>query len=239
MLDQGLRTKMPFVQTVVKMDTRTQKYEASATSASQDLQDVSTTIALNYRLREEAAADVYKTLGINYIDKIASPAIHETVKQITAKFIAEDLILRRDEVKARITETLYNRLSERGIEVEIVSITDFRFSSTFTAAIEAKVAAEQAVLEAENKLKRVRVEAEQREAEAKGEANARIAQALGEAQYIETVTAAQVAANKAINETLTPEVLQYILLDRLGDDIKLIVVPSNSDLGLVLPQISP
>ena len=118
-------------------------------------------------------------------------------------------------------------------------ITDFKFSDTFTAAIEAKVAAEQAVLEATNKLERVKVEAQQREAEAKGEADARIAKAIGEAEYIRIVTEAQVAANDAIAETLTPAILQYILLDRLGEDIKIMVIPSGQGLDLVLPELLP
>jgi len=237
-LDEGLQWKVPFIQSVKKMEVRTQKYETSATSASEDLQIVSTTVALNYHLEPEEADEVYKTLGREYISRIADPAIHETVKQITATFIAEDLILKRATVKAQIEDSLRDRLSARGVRVEAVSITDFQFSDTFTAAIEAKVAAEQAVLEAENKLLRVRVEAEQREAEAKGEAQARIEQALGEAQFIETVTAAQVAANNAIRESLTPSVLQYIFLDRLGEDIQVLVVPSD-DMGLVLPQVLP
>ncbi|MEE8470194.1 MAG: hypothetical protein V3S51_02575 [Dehalococcoidia bacterium] len=116
-------------------------------------------------------------------------------------------------------------------------ITDFKFSETFVAAIEAKVAAAQAVLEAEAKLLRVRVEAEQREAEAEGEANARIAAAIGEAEYIRVVTEAQVVANRAISGSLTPEVLQYILLDRLGDDIQIMVIPGGQGLDLMLPEI--
>ena len=70
-----------------------------------------------------------------------------------------------------------------------------------------------------------------------GEANARIAKANGEAEYIRIVTDAQVAANEAVAASLTPEVLQYILLDRLGDDIKVIVIPSGQGLDLVLPEI--
>ncbi len=180
-------------------------------------------------------AEVYRTLGLQFIDRIAAPAIQETIKQVTAKFNAEDLILRRDEVKNAIAESLSVRLAERGIITEMLSITNFQFSATFTAAIEAKVAAEQAVLEAENKLERVKVEAQQAEAESEGFANARIAQAEGEAEYIRVVTEAQVAANEAIAASLSPEVLQYILLDRIGDDIKVIVLPGGQGLDLVLP----
>ena len=238
-LDEGLQMKLPFLDSVVKMSVQTQKYEADSSAVTNDLQDVSTTIALNWRLDPGMAAEVYRTLGLEFIDRIAAPAIQETIKQVTAKYNAEDLILRRDEVKNAIAESLSVRLAERGIITEMLSITNFQFSATFTAAIEAKVAAEQAVLEAQNKLERVKVEARQREEQARGEANARIAQAEGEAEYIRVVTDAQVAANKAIAESLTPEVLQYILLDRLGEDIKVIVIPSGQGLDLVLPEIIP
>ncbi len=238
-LDEGLQTKLPFFDSVVKMSIQTQKYEADSSAVTNDLQDVSTTIALNWKLDPGMAAEVYRTLGLDFINRIAAPAIQEVIKQITSGYDAEDLILRREEVKNAIYDSLSIRLAERGIITELLSITNFEFSATFTAAIEAKVAAEQAVLEAQNKLERVRVEAQQREAEARGEANARIAQAEGEAEYIRVVTDAQVAANDAIAESLTPEVLQYILLDRLGEDIKVIVIPSDQGLDLVLPEIIP
>ncbi len=238
-LGEGLQFKLPFIDYVEKMSVQTQKYEADSLAVTNDLQDVSTTIALNWHLDPNMAAEVYRTLGLDFINRIAAPAIQETIKQITAQYNAEDLILRRDEVKAAITDSLSSRLLERGIITETVSITNFQFSATFTAAIEAKVAAEQAVLEALNKLEQVKVEAQQREAEAKGEADARIAQAIGEAEYIRVVTDAQIAANEAIADSLTPEVLQYILLDRLGEDIEIIVIPSGQGLDLVLPELQP
>ena len=238
-LDEGLRTKLPFIDSVEKMSVQTQKYEADSLAVTNDLQDVSTTIALNWHLDPGMAAEVYRTLGLEFINRIAAPAIQETIKQITAKYNAEDLILRRDEVKTAITDSLSSRLFERGIITETVSITNFQFSETFTEAIEAKVAAEQAVLEATNKLERVKVEAQQREAEARGEADAHIAKAIGEAEYIRVVTEAQVAANRDIAGSLTPEVLQYILLDRLGEDIKVMVIPSGQGLDLVLPELKP
>ncbi|MDO9581234.1 MAG: prohibitin family protein, partial [Bacteroidales bacterium] len=187
-LEEGLQTKLPFFDSVVMMDIRTDKYEVGAASASQDLQDVSTTIALNWRLEPTRTAEIYRTLGMEYISRIAAPAVQEVIKQVTARYPAEDLILKREMVRDEIAGLLAVRLLERGIITEALSITEFQFSATFVAAIEAKVAAEQAVWEARNKLERVKVEAEQREAEARGEANARIAKANGEAEYIRVVT---------------------------------------------------
>jgi regulator of protease activity HflC (stomatin/prohibitin superfamily) len=51
---EGLHFKIPIIQSVIKMDTRTTKYEADLTAASKDLQDVSTKIAINYHLSPDS-----------------------------------------------------------------------------------------------------------------------------------------------------------------------------------------
>ena len=240
-LDEGINIRVPFIDQVKNISVQSFKHEVPASSASIDLQDVATTIAINYHINGLHVDEVYRTLGhtdiSDYVSRFADPAIQETIKRVTANYLAEDLILRREEVKQEIALALTSWLQERWIETEIVSITDFKFSAVFTASIEAKVAAVQAVLEAINTLERVKVEAQQREEQAVGEANARIAQAEGEAQFIRIVTAAQVAANEAIAGSLSPEILQYILLDRLGADIKIIVIPGGQGLDLVLPEL--
>lgn len=233
-IHQGLSMKLP-VDKVVLMNIRTQKFEAEATAASRDLQDVTTKIAINYRLDQSKATDVYATLGQEYIETIAHPAIQEIVKEITAKHDAEDLIRQRAIVKDEITQSLTSRLHERGIITEIVNITNFAFSEVFTKSIESKVAAAQSALEAENKLRQVQVEAQQAEAKAIGMANAAIAEADGKAKAITIVTEAQVRANQTIAGSLTPEILQYIFLDRLSGDIKIVVIPQGQN--FVIPDI--
>lgn len=229
---QGLQFKSPLIKLVL-VNVQTQKEEVVATAASKDLQDVSTKIALNYHLSPASAPEVYRDLGLDYIAKVADPAIQETVKQVTARHNAEDLILNREIVKEEIARELGARLTPRGIVIEALSITNFEFSPVFTQAIEAKVAAQQAVFEAQNKLERVKVEAQQAQAEAIGKANAAIAAANGQAEAIKIVTLAQVQANKDISVTLNEDVLRYIMLDRFGENIQIWVIPD--DAGIVLP----
>jgi regulator of protease activity HflC (stomatin/prohibitin superfamily) len=229
--DAGLHFKA-IVQDPINMNIQTQKYEEASTAASKDLQDVTATITINYKLDPAKAGQVFKTIGMEYIKVVGHPAIQETVKEVTAKFNAEDCILRRAEVKDEITKSLSSRLNERGIITEAVNITNFDFSQEFTAAIEAKVVAQQNVFQSQNKLQQVKVEAQQAEAVAVGKANAAIAEAEGQAKAIQIVTEAQVAANKTINETLTDNVLQYIFIDRMGNDVKVWVVPQGQDLTL-------
>ncbi len=231
--EQGLQFKSPIVK-LHNMNIQTQKYELATSAASKDLQDVATTIVLNYHLSPSSAPAMLETLGEDYIEKLADPAIQETVKKITAEFLAEELILKRPAVKAAITEDLTTRLAERGIVTEALSMTNFAFSAVFSQAIEAKVAAQQAVFEAQNKLERIKVEAMQAEEAAIGRANAVIAEAEGQAEAIRIVTDAQVKANTEINLTLNENVLEYIMYDRFGDDIKLWVVPRDGT-SMVLP----
>jgi len=218
---EGLSFKMPLIENVVTMSLQTQLYTESASAASRDLQDVNTTVAINYKVDPPYVGELYRTLGVKYIDKIAAPAVQEVVKEITARYNAEDMILRRADVKNDITNSLSQRLRERGIITETVNITDFKFSPVFTTAIESKVSAVQAVLEAQNKLERIKVEAQQAEAQARGEASAAVARAEGQVKAIEILKA-----------VLTPEYLQYIYIDKLAKDAKVIVVPQGMPLTL-------
>lgn len=235
-LGEGLYFVTPFVNTVEMMDVQTHAYGAEAGAASKDLQDVKTTVTLNYRLSPNRVNKIFQALRRDYLERIVKPAVQESVKAGTAKFTAEELITKRPEVKSTIVEDLKERLGGHGIDTETISMTDFSFSPSFTAAIEAKVVAVQKAFEAENKLRQIEVEAKQVEAAAKGEANANIARAEGQkrsditraegqAQAILTVASAQAKANEIVNATLTDKVIQYTVAQKLGDDIRVIVLP--------------
>ena len=84
-LNEGLRTKLPFLDSVIIMSVQTQKYETDSSAITKDLQDVSTTIALNWKMDSGMAAEIYRTLGLEFIERIAAPAIQETIKQVTAQ----------------------------------------------------------------------------------------------------------------------------------------------------------
>jgi prohibitin 2 len=178
-LDEGLHFVVPFRDSVVQMEVRTQKIVESATSASKDLQDVSTQVALNYHIDPEQAQVLYQRLGLEYAARVVSPAIQESVKQVTARFNAEELITKRETVKNQIEDQIKARLAAYNIVVDAVSITDFQFSELFKSAVEAKVAAQQRALQAQNELRRIQIEAQQNEAQAIGEQKANIARAEG------------------------------------------------------------
>lgn len=169
---EGLNMKIPLIQQAVKMDVRTQKYEAELTAASKDMQDVKTKVAINYRIVPEAVPEIYKTIGVNYAEKVIYPMEQEINKATTAQFTAEELITKREQVRETMKKLLLEKLKERNIVVEEISIINFEFGEEFSKAIELKVIAEQQALQSKNKLEQVKYEAEQRISQAKGEAEA-------------------------------------------------------------------
>ena len=168
----GLHAKLPIVQSIVRMEVRTQKYEADASASSSDLQIVTAKMATNYHLTAENLPDIYKDIGIAYTDRVIQPMEQEIVKSVTAKFTAEELITKREDVRQEIKRLMTERLQPRGIVVEEVSIVNFDFSPAFNQAIENKVTMEQNALAQKNKLEQVKYEAEQKVTQAEAEARA-------------------------------------------------------------------
>jgi len=187
-LGEGVHFITPFAEQVVQMEVRTQKFQAEATAASNDLQEVQTVIALNYRIDPQEANKIYQILGVNYADRVISPTIQESVKASVAKFNAEELITKRETAKSVIADAIRSTLSSNNIQVQNVFITDFKFSDAFATQIEQKVVAFQKFLTEQNNLRAIEVVANQTVAQAEGQARATAAKANGESQAIKIIT---------------------------------------------------
>ncbi len=211
-LDEGIHFVVPFRDNVVQMEVRTQKIVEDTNSASQDLQDVTTQVALNYHVNPDRAQILYQQLGPDYANRVIVPAIQESVKQVTARFNAEELITNRETVKNQIEEQITARLAAYNIVVDAISITEFQFSTQFTAAVEAKVEAQQRALQAQNDLRRIQIEAQQNEAQAIGEQKANIARAEGIKQSNVLQAEGEVQAITIIDEQLrnNPTYLEWL-----------------------------
>ncbi|EPA06131.1 prohibitin family protein [Candidatus Nitrosarchaeum limnium] len=213
-LEEGLHFVVPFQDKVINMEVRTLKFVKATSGASRDLQTVSTEVTVNYRASPNSVHVLYKEVGLDYESRIIQPAVEEVVKQITAKYNAEELITKRPLVKADIETEITARLTPYNISTDAISITDFQFSPLFSQAIESKVEAEQKALKAENDLRRIEVEARQQEQQAKGIAAANVAEASGEAEAI-----------RIINDALAqnPNYLEWLKVQAWDGKLPLVV----------------
>lgn len=186
-VNQGLYMKIPFIESVRILDTRTRtiNYDkngkegdsidsSSLTGASKDLQDVSIGVMVNYRLDAQKAENIFNQYRTNenFESNVIEPIIRETVKSVSAQYTAEELVTKRLEYSDKVTALLSERFLTKDSILERFSITNFEFSKAFSQAIEAKVTAVQTAEAARNKLEQVKFEAQQTVEKAKADAEA-------------------------------------------------------------------
>ncbi|MCU0577074.1 MAG: prohibitin family protein [Desulfobacterota bacterium] len=169
-LEEGLHFRIPIMQKIILMDVKVQKATTDAVAASSNLQDVSSTVAINYHIVPDKAQIVYQTIGMQFKERIIDPAVLEVVKAVTARYSAEELITKRTAVSDAMRTNLTQRLMVHNIAVDAFSIVGFSFSKIFMEAIESKQTAEQLALKAQRDLERIKIEAEQKITAAKAEA---------------------------------------------------------------------
>jgi prohibitin 2 len=208
--NEGLRWIVPIAQDITLVNIQIQKAVATESTASSDLQEVTTTVAVNYRLRAENVLTIYRDLRNDYETRVITPNIQEALKAATAKYVATELITERESVKETFFNILKSKLSGYGIEILSVSVTEFKFSPSFTQAIENKVTAEQNALAAKNKLQQIEYEAQQQVIQATANATAIVT--LANANANATVISAQGTAEAVmiVQEQLTPTYIQYL-----------------------------
>ena len=171
-LESGLHIKIPVAQKIVTIDNRVQRTDVEGGGASKDLQNVSANTSVNYHVLPANSATLYRNVGKEWETVIIRPAVQESMKAVMARFTAEELITKRQEVGALMLSGMTEKLSSYGIAVDSVNILNMDFSEQFNAAIEAKQTAQQNALKAEQDLARIQVEARQKVVEAQADADA-------------------------------------------------------------------
>ena len=200
-LQEGLHTKIPFIQQVVKIDNRIQKLEVSTEAFSKDLQSVETVLAINYRVDPAKSYSIYKNIGADYENVLIVPAVNEVLKAITATYTAEQSVTNRVLISEGLIKGLNEKLNGIGLYVTDVNIINFDFSEVFITAIEEKQVAQQKLLKAETEKQTAITNAE-------AQAEATKIRAEGEA-----------AANRAITESLTPEIIENKKIEKWNGEL--------------------
>ncbi|MEL7036079.1 MAG: prohibitin family protein [Cyanobacteria bacterium J06592_8] len=142
---EGLHFKPPLISAVDVYDVTVQKFEVPAQSATKDLQQLSASFAINFRLDPVQVVTIRREQGTlqNVVSKVIAPQTQEAFKIAAAKLTIEEAITKRDELKSDFDEALNARLEKYGIVVLDTSVVDLTFSPEFARAVEEKQIAEQ------------------------------------------------------------------------------------------------
>lgn len=217
-LTEGLHIKLPFAQRIISMDNRVKKLELSTEAFSKDIQTVSATLAVNYRLQPEKTFSIYKTAGVSYEANLIVPATHEVLKSVCAQYTAEELISKRADSSDMMRDELDAKLSDMGISVTDFNIIDFDFSDEFITAVESKQVAEQLRKKAatENETAIAQAEREKQVAIMESEAKAQsvLIAAQADADAVKLAADAEAYRLQKVGEQLSEKTIQNTLAER-------------------------
>ena len=241
-LTEGLHFVIPFAQKVEIISNKIQIYETTADAVSKDLQAVSTKIAVNYRIRSEASARIFREIGVDYKDVILMPTVQEGMKSVCAKYNAEQLISQRASVAEEIKVELEGKVSEYGIEIEKFNIVNFDFSKEFNDAIEAKQVAEQNLIktrtEQNQEIVVAEAEAKKKVIQAEADAKNKVVAAEAEAKAIKAKADAQAEANKTISASINPSLIQYQTIEKWNGVVPKVASSANPLISLGIDDSS-
>lgn len=227
-LPEGITFKTPFVQDVTPVSVMIQKAEVEESTASRDLQEITTKLAVHYKIKEDSAWRVYQTMRNDYLHLLVEPVIMEELKATTADWTAEQLITDRPLVVIALTDKLNQRLTEFGIVVLTVNIIDFQFSKEFWDAIERKVVAQQDALTEKNKVEIERFKQLQAIISAQGQYNVTVIRANAEAMKKILEANGTATAIRLVTEQMTPEYALYLWLNQWDGRLPMVIAGNQT-----------
>lgn len=222
-LGEGFHFLIPFWERPIFVDIRTTPKEIDTGTGSKDLQNVSISLRVLYRPREDKLVDIANKIGLDYSERILPSVGNEVLKAVVAQYDAGELITQREAVSHQIRSALKERSEAFHIHLDDVAITHLGFSGEYTSAIEAKQVAQQdaerarfLVLKAEQEMKAaiIRAEGESESARLITDATAKYGQGLIELRKLE--------AAREVAETLS-------------HSKKLVFIPSGMNMIMSMP----
>jgi len=173
-LFEGIHLKPPLISRIDVYDVTVQKFEVPAQSSTNDLQYLSASFAINFRLDPTRVVSIRREQGTleNVVAKIVAPQTQESFKIAAALRTAEESITQRDLLKRDFDIALQNRLEKYGISILDTSVIDLQFSQEFARAVEEKQIAEQRARRAVFVAQEAQQEAQAEINRAKGKAEA-------------------------------------------------------------------
>jgi len=167
-LPAGLNVVVPGTR-VVKFSVQTREVKETAAVPTSEGLIVNLDVSLLFKLRPEAAARVYKTVGRQFEAVIIEPQLRSAIRDVTAEYEAKFLYsASREVVSQNMFKHMQGALAPRGIEAEQVLLRNVQLPPLLTTAIQEKLQAEQQAQRMRFVLDRERQEADRKRVEAQG-----------------------------------------------------------------------
>mmetsp|Transcript_29975 Transcript_29975/g.44573 ORF Transcript_29975/g.44573 Transcript_29975/m.44573 type:complete len:271 (-) Transcript_29975:1159-1971(-) len=135
---EGLNFNIPWFERPTIYDIRTRPCNLQTLTGSKDLQMVTIGVRVLHRPDPRNLVWLYQRLGTNYDERILPSLMNECAKAVVARYNANELLTKRDQVSAAISADLMRRAGGFHVLLEDVAITHLSFSPEYARAVEAK-----------------------------------------------------------------------------------------------------
>jgi regulator of protease activity HflC (stomatin/prohibitin superfamily) len=199
----------PLAYEVYEFPTFIQHKEYSAENSfvvnSKDGSEFHVSPVINYNIQPEKVVYIfqkYRRSLKDIEDGFLKTAVYDAFRLVANAYTADSLISSREVFEVKIKATLIDRLGKDGFVVQQFT-SNLSYPETFKQSIEAKNAAVQRALQADNEVKT-----------AEAEAKIKIAQAEGIEQALRIQADADAYANLARQKSLTPLLIQQQFIEK-------------------------
>jgi regulator of protease activity HflC (stomatin/prohibitin superfamily) len=167
-LPPGIRIVAPLTR-VVKMSIQTQEIKEVTDVPSKEGLSLNLETSLLFQLDPAKAAEIYKTVGSDYIGIIVEPQFRSAIREITASYEAKSLYsAEREKIAGEIFELFRRIAGARGIQVQQVLLRKIGLPPVVANAIQEKLRREQEAEQMKFVLQKEQQEAERKRIEAQG-----------------------------------------------------------------------
>jgi regulator of protease activity HflC (stomatin/prohibitin superfamily) len=167
-LASGLRLINPLAR-LIPMSVQTQELKETMEVPSKEGLTMILEVSVLFHLQPEQAAEIYRTVGVDYVQVLLEPQFRSVARGVTASYEAKALYTSaREHLAGEIAAALRQQVEPRGVGVEATPLRKIGLPQRLAQAIEEKLSAEQESQRMQFVLQKETQEAERKRIEAQG-----------------------------------------------------------------------
>jgi regulator of protease activity HflC (stomatin/prohibitin superfamily) len=231
----GLHFKLPWFETVAKIDMQTHNFTfEKVNSYSADQQPADLRISVTLHVAPDKVSEMYSRFGGDQqaaISRLITPHMNQEVKVVFGQYTAAKAITARGQLNADAAKALTDAIAYDPVFIiEGVQIEDISFSADYIRSVEARMQAEVAVQQRQQELAQEKIKADIAVTQATGRANSVRAEAQAQADAIKLRGEAEATAIKARGDALNtnPGIIALTQAERWDGKLPVTMVPGGA-----------
>ena len=231
----GLHFKIPWFETVAKIDMQTHNFTFDkVNSYSADQQPADLRISVTLHVAPDKVAEMYSRFGGDQqaaISRLITPHMNQEVKVVFGQYTAAKAISARGQLNVDAAKALADAIAYDSVfQIEGLQIEDISFSADYIRSVEARMQAEVAVQQRQQELQQEKIKADIAVTQATGRANSIRAEAQAQADAIKLRGEAEASAIRARAEALgtNPNLVTLTQAERWDGKLPVTMVPGGS-----------